>query len=108
VRGRHRHDGREVCDRIKAGVAVKRGVDGLRALGSKQKRVAVSGGTGDIRRAHVAACARTIFDDHRLPEGRTQTLRECAGHSVVCAARCLRHHDDDRLGWEGVLRRGGR
>ncbi|MNV60042.1 hypothetical protein D3C71_1524940 [compost metagenome] len=93
----HARQRREVLDRVKGHLLVQRGVDGVRADGAHEQRVAVSGCLGGQQAADVAASAGTVVDHHGLAQLGSQALRHDARQDVGRATGRERHDDGDQL-----------
>ncbi len=73
---------RQVANKIKAEIIVKRGVDRIRRR-REQQRMPVRHGVDHGLRTNVATCADAVLDDERLPQARRQRLTEQACEDVA-------------------------
>ena len=103
----HARQGREVLDGVEAGLGVERGIDGMRAHGAHEQRVAVGRRTCGGHGADVAARAGLVVHDHGLAQLLLQRLGDDARQDVGGAASGEGHEDGDGLAGEAVLGQGG-
>ncbi|MEI7771390.1 MAG: M20/M25/M40 family metallo-hydrolase, partial [Chloroflexales bacterium] len=89
-------DGREIAPCVERQFGIERGIDAVGGGSAGDQRIAVGCALGDDVRAYVAARARTVVDQHLLPEFLRQLLRAGAHDDVDGAAGRERHHDAHR------------
>src|SRR5262249_35345088 len=93
---RYGANGDKARERIETRILVKRGGDSECTDGPERQRVAVRGGSCHVAHSQGAASAADpILDDHRLPEARTERLRQRPGDGVGRAARREWDHHGD-------------
>src|SRR5207245_10460611 len=103
-RGHHayRHELRRVVRELAEQVLI----DDERPGSGGEQGIAVGLGLVDELGADVAARARAIFDQYRLPPLRPELLGEDAGQQIGAASRGIRHDDPDRPRRAGLRVRG--
>jgi len=93
--GDHRHRGKAL-DRVVVEIFVDRGPDGERPWCGEEQRVAVGlRACGRLGADRSASPARPILDHDRLPERRSNAVRDQPGRDIDPARR-ERHDDLDR------------
>ena len=105
--GAEHGDGREGLDGVIVQLGVQADIDGVRADGAAQDGVAVGRGACRQGRAHAAAGAALVLDDHGRAQGLAQRLRNHARQGVGIAAGGERHQIGDGLARGPVALRGG-
>jgi hypothetical protein len=93
----HHRDRREVGRRVVGDLAVEALVDGLRAVGADEQRVAVRVRARGFGGGEIAACADLAFHHHGLPKRCLQVLGQEPRRQVGAAAGGEGHHDADGL-----------
>ena len=96
------HDGNEVLERVVTHLLVKRLIDRDGAYRVDDQRIAVGRGAHHRLGADIAAAARAVLDDERLPQLFSELLRDAARQQIGGAARG--EGDDDLHGLGGVGR----
>ena len=90
-------DRREILDGVIGQIGVDGGVDHMRALRGDDQRVAVGPGLGHVDRAHGAAGAALVVDQHRNAQLAAQAVGDQPARVVHRAAGRERHDQRDRL-----------
>jgi hypothetical protein len=79
-----------------------------RGVGADHQRVTVGRRPRDEGGAYIAAAARPVVDDHRLPPGLMQAFADGARGEIGYRARRVADHDGDGFGRIGLCARNSR
>ena len=100
--------GDEVAERIVGEVGIQAWIDHEIGVDGHEQGVAVGRRPRDLCRRQPAIGARLVLDDHRLPHGFAQTIREAARDQVDRAACRLRQDEANGLAMGTARRRDAR